>query len=785
MDYNNLNKYQTKLSPELISMLPKELYADLIEFIETVPYIKNLIQPEEIRGTIEDRPVMVKRGKEDPRERKKIDICNPHILDDMSFFRERALFYKANGKYTNIPPNGNPKSEFAAFWREELNRWKVGLVRDDGEWIPGYLYFYWNYSPIYLAELEEGEDLSDETLEMWVDKILKPDDDDVQSREPGGRVQEFPKPWLGDYLFYHYVDQAISAGKHGKLLKARGVGFSLKLGSLSPCNMYIKPGSGNPNFHLASEKTFLTGDKGIWGKVIDTLDWIAKTTPLAKLRLVDRLGQMEVQLGYQDKYGVRRGLLSSVFGISMKDNPDKARGIRGPLIHYEEDGLFPNLENAWNVNRKAVEDGSTSFGFMLAGGTGGVKGGSFEGSEKLFYTPGAFNIYSVPNVYDKNVQGSTKCGFFWPAFMNRNHCYDEVVGEPDVIKALLEILADRRAIRNTSSDPTAITQRMAEEPIVPQEAIMRVDGTLFPVADIKGYLSEIEPNITSFLSHHYVGELIINSNREVSWEPTPGIKILREFPITDNLNKEGGVEIFTQPYRNQADKVPFGRYIAGMDPIDDDSSTTNSLFSMFVWDLLTDTMVAEYTGRARTAEISYNIAYRLIIYYNALCNYENDKKGFFAFMRNKHAEHMICDTPEILKAKEFVRRGLEGNKAKGTPSGKMVNALGRRLQADWLLKEKSEVVQDSESEDGERTITKMNLHTLRSTTYLKELQAWNPDGNFDRVSAMNMVFILREDMLARVLNPDSIDMGVEKEDKFWSSSYGKTGNSYNSFGNWQ
>src|SRR5690606_9123316 len=53
-------------------------------------------------------------------------------------------------------------------------------------------------------------------------------------------------------------------------------------------------------------------------------------------------------------------------GISLKDNPDKARGIRGPLIHYEEDGLFPHLESAWNINRKAVEDGKVAFGQMVA-----------------------------------------------------------------------------------------------------------------------------------------------------------------------------------------------------------------------------------------------------------------------------------------------------------------------------------------------------------------------------------------------------------------------------------
>ena len=66
---------------------------------------------------------------------------------------------------------------------------------------------------------------------------------------------------------------------------------------------------------------------------------------LPRMRLVDRMGAtLDVQLGFKDEYGSRKGLLSSVTGISLKDAPEKARGIRGPLIHYEEDGLFPNLK---------------------------------------------------------------------------------------------------------------------------------------------------------------------------------------------------------------------------------------------------------------------------------------------------------------------------------------------------------------------------------------------------------------------------------------------------------
>ena len=328
-------------------------------------------------------------------------MVKPHLIEYMDFFRERALFFEKHGKYTNIYPSKNPFSDYAKFWREEKRRFEKGLVREsDGEWIPGYLYFYWNYSPIWQMQVT-GK----------VDKKT--------GKAKGKRISAFPLPYLGDYLFFHYVDQAREAGQHVKMLKSRGIGMSFKAGALGPCNMLIYPGSGNPNFYLASDKTFLGGDKGVFGKVVDTLDWLAINTPFPKMRLINSIRSMEIQLGYMDDQGNRKGALSSVYGISLKDNPDKARGIRGPMIFYEEDGLFPHLEKAWNVNRPGMEAGNVATGLMFSGGTGGVEGSSFEGSKKLFYSPAAYNIYGVPNFYDKNSQGISTCSFFWGAYLNR------------------------------------------------------------------------------------------------------------------------------------------------------------------------------------------------------------------------------------------------------------------------------------------------------------------------------------------------------------------------------
>ena len=738
LEHFKFNSYQTRLTNELKDSLPREVWLELLETISSIEFVKRLIAPEEQRGFANEKPKCTDYAD----GRINVDLVNPHILEDMDFFREKALFFEKNGKYTNITPNPNPKSEYAQFWKEELYKWKHGQVRpSDGEWIPGELYFYWNYSPIWLVE-----------------------QDGVQgqgAKSKGQRVRKFGKPWLGDYLFHHYVEQAKRKGQHGKMLKTRGVGASFKAASWSPRNMYVFPGSGNANFHLASDKGFLSGDKGIWGKILDCLDWIAENTPLPSMRLIDGTRAMEVQLGFK-KGETRKGLLSSVYGISLRHDPDKARGIRGPLIHYEEDGLFPDLEKAWGVNRKAVEDGNSTFGFMIAMGTGGTEGASFEGSEKLFYAPHAYNIYGIPNVFDRNATGDTDCGFFWAGYLNRNGCYDLDTGEPDIIKALVEILTDRHLVKYSATDPSAITQKKAEEPITPQEAIMRTEGTVFPVADLKEYLETIMVKKESFLAEHYVGELIRDNSGKVLWKLSADKFPLRSYD-KDNANREGCVEIFEMPGTNAEGGVATGRYIGGIDPIDADSGS--SLFSILIMDTFTDRIVAEYTGRPKLAEEAYEIAVRLLDLYNAEANYEKNLKGLFSYFDKRNKLYRLCDTPQVLRDMQMTKAtNLYGNNAKGTTANAEVNKWGRKLQADWM---NSPVRNDDTG--------KLNLHTLRGLAYIEECIKWNSDGNFDRVSSGGMLFILREDRYKRTQSAIA-NQGKHitqlSEDNFFKKNYG-------------
>lgn len=708
------NEFQTDIG-FLIEKDPK-LFNSIMDVINTIPFIKHCVSDYEVRGYAKDRPRM-KDGV-----RALVDVTHPHILEDMDFFRERAIFFEQNGRYTNIFPSKNPFSEYAKFWKEEKRRFKHGLVRpSDGEWIPGYMYFYLNYSPIFLVS-KTGDDAEGETTK-------------------GERIKEFPKAWLGDYLFFHYFDQARERGKHTKMLKSRGVGMSFKAAALAPCNMIIYPGSGNPNFYLASDKGFLLGDKGVFGKVIDVLDWLSEHTPFPRIRLINSIRSMEVQLGYLDYQGKRKGPLSSVYGISLKDNPDKARGIRGPMIFYEEDGLFPHLEKAWSVNRPGMEAGKVATGMMFAGGTGGTEGASFEGSKKLFYSPNAYNIYGIPDFYNKNTQGLTECGFFWGSYMNREGC-TRPGGEPDIMKALIEILSERLDIIGASSDPSAITQKKAEHPLTPDEAIMRTGGSIFPVADISEYLIQIKADENRFLSSHYIGKLVYDNNNSVKWLPDPEKYPIRSLDISSR-DRGGAVEIFEMPRYMANGRIQSGRYIAGIDPIDQDNG--GSLFAIVIMDVVTDRIVAQYVGRHALAEQCYEEALKMLIFYNAQANYENNLKGLYSYFKNKNVLHYLADTPEILKEMEMIKPSA--NQIKGTRATAPINAWGRQLQVSWMLSEHSRI--ENENPEGDDEII-LNLHRIRSLRYLEECQVWNPDGNYDTVSAMGMLFILREEKLRQI-----------------------------------
>lgn len=714
-EFPKVNHTQTQVSEKLLKKLDKKSKTDFFNFLYEVEFIKTLTSPDRQRA--KDRP-------RDSKGRIIVDLENLHMLEDMSFFTKRADYYRKNGRYTDIYPNPAPGSEYRKFWDEERRRCKEGYVREsDGEWISGYYYFYLNYSPILKVDEIEGEFIH-------LDEGVRAD-----------RVEDFPDVWDADYLYFHYLEQAQDKGQHANILKTRGSGQSFKFGSQCSRNYFLTPKS--KSYAFASETEYLIRD-GVLTKAWAIINFVDNNTPFTQPRDYKDT-EMHKRASYKDiKNKTERGMLSEIIGVTCKNDPSKGRGKRGQLLAFDESGVFDGLKKVWAVARKSVEQGRYVYGLMVAAGTGGEEGSDFEAAEAFFYQPEAYNIKSIKNVFDIT-KADSRSSLFIGGYLNRQGCYDEN-GNSDIIKALVEICYQRQKVRLNSNDPNDLVQEKAETPITPQEAVLRVEGSLFPIQDLKDYLSDISTNLTKFLASHYVGRFKMSSEGTVDFIYTDEKSPVRDYPIKDNLNKEGAVEIFEYPLRLSSGVVPRLRYIAGCDPYDDDHSTTNSLGSIFILDRFTDRIVAEYTGRPNTANEFYEVCLRLAKYYNAIINYENDKKGLYGYFFNKNALHYLADNPEILSEKDLVKiHNNYGNKKKGTNSSIMVNAWGRRLQADWLVS--NAYGTGGEDEEGNEIPPIMNLQQLRSVGYIKELIAWHPDINADRVSAMGMLMILREDYL--------------------------------------
>lgn len=713
------NKYQTELTDELLSSLPQEVQDDLLEVLNNIVFIRRLVDP--------NRPY-AKDLKRDSRGRIIVDICNPHILESMDYFRQTAIHYEKYGVLTDLMPNGNPNSEYGKWLHTEIDRIWNGMVRpEDGEWITGDMYFYLNYCPIIQSKVRKGTKQAD-------------------------RITAMPEVWEGIYFRFHYLDQARNGGKydnwvggkHAAEIAKRGCSKSYCMAALLAklfiCGENEESYKNVRGLITAYQKEYLNKD-GTLNKFVDMIDFSAQHTEFPSRRLKDSLNDMSWKMGYKDlDTGTNKGSGNEVLGVSAKDDIDKIRGKRANRIFIEEYGNFPKIMEMYRILLPSVQEGDISFGMMYLAGTGGSENSDFAGALEMMYNPKGYNLYAIPNVFDKNSQGKQFTIFFFGAYLNRKECYNND-GVSDVIKALIEILYNCYVIKYNSTDPTAITRTKAENPITIQDAIMRRDSTIFPVAYLNDRLSQITEN-KHILDDVWVGELSIRDG-EVIFKPTPDNKAIRSFPHKDN-KLEGAIEIFKMPEKDKNGKVYSNRYYAGTDPYDDDTSETLSLGSLFILDIWTDEIVLEYTGRPMFADEFYENCRRALLFYNAVCNYENNKKGLFSYFSKTNSLYLLTDTLEFLKDKDMVKGALYGNKTKGTVATQPVNSYARRCIRDWLLKP---IEVTKIGDNGETVETIPLLFKICNKALLQELSLWNADGNFDRVSSLGMLMLVREDVL--------------------------------------
>lgn len=706
------NEYQTPITEELLSQYPEEVVQQFTEIVNIVPFIKNLINPN--RPKIEDLP----RDKEG---RAIVDITNPPIYKDADYFRQAALFYLKNDCYTKLRPNSNPNSEYRKYWREELRRCREGLIRQsDGMYVTGFLYWFLNYCPMMVNFYKEGQKkaIRKESFGFFFEGIW----------------------WRSIYLY-----NAREQGHHAIELAKRGCAKSYFLATIMSHNLIVGESEATHKRCItvltAAQKEYLKDDKdGTLNKFIPELSFVIDNTPFPNLLLKNSPNEMSWQMGYKKPNGAIGGSMNQVLGVSAKDDSDKLRGKRGWIL-YEEMGTFDGLLELYDVTRKSVEDGDYTFACMYLVGTANNKESSFLSAKKLLYAPNSYNIQSVPNVYDKKGSGKDTFGFFFPAYINRAGCYNKD-GISDVIKALLQVLMARYKAKY-GADPTSVLRVIAEDPITPAEAIIKVKDAFFPVASLQERADTLDKN-PSLYDDIYVGELYTTGTGEIEFRPTDDIPI-RTYPV-DNDTK-GALEIYSMPKKDREGKVFDNRYIIGVDPYDNDQAESHSLYSIFVLDTFVDNLAAEYTGRTNFADEAHDMVLKLCIFYNAKALYESNKKGLYSYMEKTRNTFRLADTPEYLRDKQLVKYSSFGSNAKGVNVSANINNFANRLIKDWLL---MKVPIEVKQEDGHIEIQEVpKLYTLKNRALIEEAIQFNPDINVDRIRALGILMLYREQYIIR------------------------------------
>lgn len=636
-------------------------------------------------------------------------------LHDTDKFRQAAIFFQQHGCYT-LAPRGT--TDYNKYWEQETDRCLNGYTAPDGEGITGYNYFYLNYSPIMRLKEEEYTDR------------------EGNLRKRRQRILEFPSFWDYDYYYFCAIEQAELEGKHMAVLKCRQRGYSFKGGSMLVRNYMLIPGS--KNFAIASEQKFLIGD-GLLTKAWQIMDFLDKHTAWAKQRLVST--RMERTSGYKitDEFGkqTEQGYLSSITGITLKNDPERVRGTRAKLVLWEEGGKFPSLLDAWRIEQPSVEtDDGKAFGLMIAFGTGGTEGASFEGLKELFYKPKSYNVLSFPNIWDEGRE-NTECAFFVPAYSNLesfdddgNQVYMDRDGNSYKEKAIQNLIDQRNKVKDGGASQQSIDRFISERPIRPAEAVLELGKNIFPRKLLMDQLTRIRTN-KKLQSMKHIVDLEWDGNGQAKATEKPNGDITN-YPLKKGDKPHGSVVIWEYPVKDP----PHGLYIGGCDPYDHDDSFTNSLGSTFIFkrvragEAWTDVIVAEYSGRPDTAEEYYENVRKLLTFYNARLLFENERKGIYPYFTNKHCDYLLADQPDKIISEVF--KDSKVQRRKGCHMTKQIRAYGEGLILEWLL---------DEFEEGHP-----NVERVYSEPLIEELIENDGVRNVDRVIALCMVMIYREEL---------------------------------------
>jgi len=690
-------------------------------------------------------------------------------------------------------PNYHPDLEYyerITFWGQEKRKCVEGCWVG-GKWMPGPLYYYINFHKILFEDdtsvaqaiglpwlrdidwelfliYEECRGFSgftndkeftcdrkygpEKELSIQLNRITKKESESMTYIPARDYLRKIHGKDLGKPLYKN-------SAKHLMSVQSRGGGKSYATSGLVNHN-FLFDGATDYDVYLERKKAkdYIASDTIIGA--IDT----KYTEPLIKkckaafkhlegtYRAGDDFYPSPMMVSYTGSLAPNREYESKTGSLlrhrTFRDNPLAANATRPNLVALDEIGFMYNIKEAWGAI-EATQSSKTKKNLVIwALGTGGlVSGKAALYAEAIFRNPEDYNCVTFDDIFENR----GKIGYFVPYWQTLNEHKKGPNLITDQETARLQIEYQRKKAKK-STDPTVYQTEIINGPVIPSEAFLVLEGSYFPTLYLKDQLGEVEGGkYTKYMNSSFKGRINFLEDNSPEFDTVQDLMPIRNYPLSKQEKKEGCIEIWVKPQKNDEGIIPYGTYIGGMDVVDKAKSTTDSLPSIFIMNRFTRQIVAEYTGRTDDPNDFYEICRRLLLYYNATGMYEQNLPGLFTYFEKQKSLYLLADTPYQLRNSDTYKAGT--NTSKGINASQKVNSTARDYIKSWLL--------EKISTNSEMRV----LETIYSTALLRELIMWNPQGNFDRVSALGM--LLWHDATSRI----SIDKKVKEVKGFLDNPY--------------
>jgi hypothetical protein len=660
-------------------------------------------------------------------------------------FSYLAQIYDETGFYTHLREDTHA---YLDFWNDVRKKCIEGFTNSVGIRITGHHFFYLNFCRIsgYNAKI-------------------------------GKKTEMFPNFMDLDYDYFHMVEYCEKNQKCLVALKGRRQGWSYKAAAICAWEFSFFPGSNSIIGTFLSSFGLET-----MRMTIENLNWLNTNTEFRKQRNPDLKDNIIARYQY-DAGGVKvwKGYKSSVRAISFKDNPTAAVGKSASKLILDEAGVFPNITDTYSFTEPLIKAGSNYSGVTIMFGSSSDMDSGSRYFYEIFTNPGKYNMLE----FDDDEITKLKVGYFSTAARGREGlCMNpksiwfrkpmvDDEGNSNMEAATDDIMYEREKAKG-GLDFKAHHGMITQFPLTWREGFLRDKSAVFASQDMLEWLSKLE-TIKELREDKKKIELYFNTDGKLVPKLTPDAQDITSFPLPKEESKKGCIVVWEDPEVN----APWGTYIAGCDPFDQDKADSSESLGSFIvykrfWKAGTthDIIVCEYTGRPDKADEFYENCRKICVYYNAKCLYENQLKGLKVYFEMKNSLHYLFEQPNIIKDIVKDSRVTRGYGIHMNRAGTTGTAVGIKDQCEiylkqWLYEERK--VDDK---------TMLNLHTIKSIPLLKELLAYDREVNTDRVIAL-MLCILQSKELHRLYLSESEPKTMLDAEPFWSRNlFKKNTNNY-------